>query len=107
MKESKALVQISETSTATARFFDHQTTAQLARVPTRTLLRYWRHGLIKPLNRGERYGIFFDEQAIYRIRKAENVRESMRANIASATTIIKLLDEVETLKTELRFNRKL
>lgn len=105
MKESRTIVRLSTSTEPAPQSLDHQKTAQLARVPTRTLLRYWRHGLIKPLNRGERYGIFFDEQAIYRIRKAENIRVSMRTNIASATTILKLLDEVETLKTELRFNR--
>ena len=106
MKEPNTLVQVSQTPTTNVQMFDHQTTAHLARVPTRTLLRYWRHGLIKPLNRGERYGIFFDEQAIYRIRKAESIRSSMKTNIASATTVLKLIEEVETLRTEIKFTRQ-
>ena len=105
MKVSRTIVCIAESEQSTPQSFDHQKTAQIARVPTRTLLRYWRHGLIKPINSCERHGIFFDEQAIYRIRKAESIRTSMRTNIASATTILHLMEEVEELRTELKFNR--
>ena len=107
MTKSNSIIRIAASTSTSGQFFDHSTTARLARVTTRSLLKYWRHGLISPLNSGERYGIFFDEQAIYRIRKAESIRTEMRTNIATATTILKLLEEVEDLKTELKFNRRL
>ena len=106
MTSSRSIVRITTNREKGPRVFNHQETAELARVATRTLLKYWRYGLIKPINRGERYGIFFDEQAIYRVRKAESIRLSMRTNIASATTIMNLMEEVDHLKTELRFSRK-
>jgi DNA-binding transcriptional MerR regulator len=105
MKKSYSIIRTSSSAETQVRFFDHQTTARLARVTTRSLLKYWRHGLIKPLNSGERYGIFFDEQAIYRIRKAESIRASMKTNIASAAAILSLVEEIEKLRSELKFNR--
>lgn len=107
MTKTTSIIQFSRSADVPPRVFDHQKTARLARVTTRSLLKYWRYGLITPLNRGERYGIFFDEQAIYRIRKAETIRTAMKTNIASAATIMQLIEEVDELKTELRFTRKL
>lgn len=106
MTEENSIIRVIRTPGDHSHLFNHQETAQLARVATRTLLKYWRYGLIEPRNRGERYGIFFDEQAIYRIRKAESVRVSMKTNIPAAVAILKLMDQVEDLKAELRFSRK-
>ena len=107
MTSTTSIVRLTTPVETGTRLYDHYQTAQLARVSTRSLLKYWRYGIIKPKNRGERYGIYFEEEAIYRVRKAENIRATMRTDIASAAAIFKLIEENEHLKTELRFIRKL
>jgi hypothetical protein len=107
MTRSTSIVRLTSQTNPENRLFDHRETAQLARVPIRSLLKYWRYGIIKPKNRGERYGIYFEEEAIYRVRKAENIRATMATNIASAAAIFKLVEENERLTTELNFIRKL
>lgn len=83
--------------------FNHQDAAHAARVPVRSLLKYWKFGLIQPCNDCQRFGIFFDEEAIYRIRKAETIRNNLKTNIASASIILSLTEEIHSLKQELRF----
>lgn len=107
MTSSTSIIRLTKTGETGIRIYDHYQTAQLARVSVRSLLKYWRHGVIHPKNRGERYGIFFEEEAIYRVRKAENIRIKMQTNIASAAAIFKLVEDNERLRTELNFIRKL
>lgn len=107
MTSTTSIVQLTTPLETGIRLFDHYQTAQLAHVSIRSLLKYWRYGLIHPNNQCERYGIYFAEEAIYRVRKAENIRATMRTNIPSAVTIFQLVEETERLKTELRFIRKL
>lgn len=105
MTNKTAIVHLSTTTDSRDRLFDHYQTAQLAQVTTRSLLKYWRYGLICPNNRCERYGIYFEEEAIYKIRKAESIRLSLKTDIAAATTILKLAEENEELRNEIRFLR--
>ncbi|MGK0236789.1 MAG: putative site-specific integrase-resolvase [Candidatus Pelagisphaera sp.] len=87
------------------RLFNHKETAQLARVSVRSLLKYWKAGLIQPCNDCQRFGIFFPEETIYRIRKAETIRNALQTNIASASLVLSLNEEIHSLKQELRFFR--
>ncbi len=105
MKTSTTIVSIRDAHSQTRRVFDHQETAARARVPVRTLLKYWNFGLIEPRNDCQRYGIFFDEEAVYRIRKAESIRESLQTNIHSASIVFSLSEEISHLRQELRFLR--
>jgi len=76
MKTVTTIVTVSENREQAHRLFSHDEVARIARVPVRSVLKYWKSGLIQPRNDCERYGILFDEEAIYRIRKAETIRIS-------------------------------
>lgn len=70
----------------------------------RKIVFYCRKGVIQPVRReGENWQ--FDEETIMRLRHIEELRQLHRMNWAAIRTIVSLLDEVETLREELRFRR--
>ena len=69
----------------------------------RKIVFYCRNGIVSPAG-GE--GTWrFDEATVMRLRHIETLRQRHRMNWAAIRTIISLLDEVETLREELRFRR--
>lgn len=70
----------------------------------RKIFFYCRQGVIRPVRRSEE-DWHFDEETVSRLRHIEALRQQHRMNWAAIRTIISLLDEVETLREELRFRR--
>lgn len=70
----------------------------------RKIVFYCRKGVICPIKRAEEEWQF-DEESVIRLRHIEHLRQQHRMNWAAIRTIIALLDEVETLREELRFRR--
>jgi len=80
-------------------------TAHLAGVPRRSILVYYRAGLVRPVFQPP-YGVMtFTEEAIYTVRRIEHVRTVRGADVALIKTMFDLLDEVERLRAEVRFLR--
>lgn len=93
----------SDTSAAPQYIIDEA--ADQAGVTRRVWLRYWRWGLADSggnVNSNQRQ---FDEDAIYRVRRAEEIRRAMKTDLRSAATIVQLLERVEKLERELDFYR--
>ncbi|MFK7852099.1 MAG: chaperone modulator CbpM [Akkermansiaceae bacterium] len=65
---------------------------------------YCKQGVICPIS-SEEEDWYFDEEAVIRLRHIESLRQRHRMNWAAIRTIISLLDEVDTLREELRFRR--
>ena len=81
-------------------------TAHLAGVSRRSLLVYCRAGLVRPVFQPP-YGLMaFTEETIYTVRRVEHVRAVHGIDVAWIKTIFELLDEVERLRSEVRFFRK-
>jgi DNA-binding transcriptional MerR regulator len=79
--------------------------AQLAGVPRRSILIYCRAGLVRSILQPP-YGIMtFTEEAIHTVRRIEHVRINHSADITLLKTLFDLLEEVEQLRSELRFLR--
>ena len=79
--------------------------AKLAGVTRRVWLRYWRWGLANSdgvVNPDQRH---FDGEAIYRVRRAEQIRKRMETNLRAAAAIVRLLERVDRLEQELDFYR--
>ena len=69
----------------------------------RKIVFYSRKGIVSP---AEHPGDWhFDEESVIRLHNIETLRQRHRMNWAAIRTIIALLDEVETLREELRFRR--
>ena len=81
-------------------------TADLAGVPRRIVLVYCHAGLVRPVVQ-EPYGVMeFTEEAIYAIRRIEQMRTVHGLSLAWIKIIFDLLDEVERLRAEVRFLRR-
>jgi len=80
--------------------------AHIAGVPRRSILIYCRAGLVQSVFQPP-YGVMaFTEEAIHTIRRIEQVRSMHGSNITLLKTLFSLLEEVERLRSELRFLRK-
>ncbi|MGD0059604.1 MAG: MerR family transcriptional regulator [Verrucomicrobiia bacterium] len=79
--------------------------AHLAGVPRRSILIYYRAGLVRPVVHPP-YGVMeFTEEAIHTLRQIEYLRSVHDVDLAMLKTMFELLDEVERLRAELRFLR--
>ena len=79
--------------------------AKIAGVTRRVWLRYWRWGLANSdgvVNPDQRH---FDGEAIYRVRRAEQIRKRMKTDLRAAAAIVQLLERVDRLERELDFYR--
>jgi DNA-binding transcriptional MerR regulator len=65
---------------------------------------YCRKGLIRPATH-QASGWHFNEETVLRLRHIETLRQRHRMNWAAISTIIGLVDEIESLRDELRFRR--
>jgi DNA-binding transcriptional MerR regulator len=75
--------------------------ARLAGVSRKVLLQYCRAGVVQPFFLPP-YGVMvFDEEAVHRVRRIEN----MRARSDLLRTLHGLVDEVDRLRAEVRFWR--
>jgi predicted site-specific integrase-resolvase len=82
-----------------------EATAHLARVPRRSVLIYCRAGLLRPVFQPPHGVMGFTEEAIYAIRRIEKLRAVHSMDVSCIKTMFDLLDEVERLRTEIRFFR--
>ena len=80
-------------------------TAHLAGVSRRSLLIYCRRGLVQPVFQPPNQMMMFTDKTIYTIRKVEHLRASHDNDLAWINTVFVLLNEVEHLRSELRFVR--
>ena len=80
-------------------------TAHLARVTRRVVLIYCRAGLVRPVFQPP-YGIMaFTEEAIYTVRRIQDIRAAHGLNVAWIKSMFALMEEVERLRAEVRFFR--
>lgn len=86
--------------------YNHETAARLADVSVRYLLRCWNHGIVAPVSNTGRYGIYFDDEAIYRLRQADYLRRERGINISGIALILSLGNRIEELEAEIKFLKK-
>jgi len=70
--------------------------AQITGIETTTLVQYQEHGIIRPQ---------FDDETVRCLRRIEHLRESCEMNLEGLRLLSKLLDEVDSLRQELRGHR--
>lgn len=80
-------------------------TAHLAGVPRRSVLIYCRAGLVRPVFQPPHGVMAFTEEAIYTVRRIEDVRATHGVGVAWVKAMFDLLEEVARLRAEVRFNR--
>ncbi len=79
--------------------------ARIAGVSRRSILSYCRTGLVRPVLQPP-YGVMtFTEEAIHAIRRIEYLRTVRGLDVALIKTMFDLIEEVESLRAEVRFLR--
>lgn len=79
--------------------------AELAGIPRRSILVYCRAGLVRPVLQPP-YGVMgFTEEAIYTVRRIEQLRAVHGSDLDWLKTLFALLKEVDRLRAELQFLR--
>lgn len=86
-------------------FYSLEATAHLAGVTRRSILIYWRAGLVRPVVQPPYGMIEFTEETIYNVRRIERWRAVHGVDVAWLKSLVELLDEMERLRAELRFFR--
>jgi MerR family transcriptional regulator/heat shock protein HspR len=81
------------------------TAANLAGVSRRSILIYWKAGLLSPVVEPGYGTLYFNDEAIHAIRNIERLRRDEGINLTGVRMIFELTQELERLRTELRFLR--
>ncbi len=85
---------------------DLKTAALLAGVPTPVLECYRDYGVAISFKVEGADGFFFEDDTVYRVRRAEHIRRSHNIDPRTAALIMALLERVEGLETEVAFWRE-
>ena len=78
----------------------------IAHVPRRTILRYYKHGLVSPAADPEDAGYCFDGETIRTLRRIEHLRTRCGMNLDGIKLILDLMSEVERLRAGAQFMRE-
>ena len=81
--------------------------AQMAQVPRRLIVLYYKHGLVTPVTDPAGAGWYFDDEAVRIVRRIEHLRSTCGLNLAGIKLVMSLINEVERLRTELRFHHRI
>lgn len=95
----------SKTTVHPNRLYDHTAAAQLAGVSVRVFLIYWNRDIIEPAMNTGRYGIFFNDEAIFTVRKAEQLKRDLGVNYPGVRAVLILQRRIDELTAEVRFLR--
>ncbi|MCX8090086.1 MAG: MerR family transcriptional regulator [Verrucomicrobiae bacterium] len=79
--------------------------ARLAHVPRRWIAIYYLHGLVAPVMDPDSGGWFFNDEAIRRLRRVEQLRQAHGVSLPIIRLVLELEAEIERLQRELRFWR--
>jgi len=71
--------------------------AEITGVSSQTILHYQEHGLLPQA--------VFDDEALHTLRRIDYLQTTCEANLSGLRLILDLLDQVESLRTELRARR--
>jgi DNA-binding transcriptional MerR regulator len=80
-----------------------ETVVHLTGVSRRSILVYIKSGLVPAQGDPENESFTFDEDGIYRIRRIEHLRSEQGINLAGIQVIFELLNQIEHLRSEMRF----
>jgi DNA-binding transcriptional MerR regulator len=78
---------------------------KITRISKDQIVLYYQHGLVSPV-RATKREILFDEEAIHKLRQISFLLSEYGINHQGLRQFVSLMDEVERLRTEVRFLRQ-
>jgi DNA-binding transcriptional MerR regulator len=100
---SKADLQLTEPQPGLVYSLD--AVVHLTGVSRRSILVYCKSGLVRSVGDQQQGEFSFDDEAIYRIRRVEQLRTVHGLNLAGIRMIFELMSEIRRLENEMRFLR--
>ena len=97
-------IQLFETLPRTV--YSIEALGQLAGVRRREILIYCRHHLLSPVADPQYEGYYFNDEAIRTLRRIEYLHHTRGINLEGIKIIFHLMNEVEQMRSELRFLRQ-
>ena len=92
---------------AAGSIYSIEQTARLAGVPRRAIAVYFRYGLVSLAADPDVGGWYFDDEGIRTLRQIERLRNSLGMSLTAVKLVLQLSHEVERLRQEVRFLRRL
>ena len=86
-------------------FYTIETLVQVTGVEVARVRLYHESGLIHPAGARETGEQVFDDEAVYRLRRIEFLREEQGVSLEGVRIIFELMNEVHRLREEMRFLR--
>ena len=83
-----------------------ETAQQLVHVPRRMIAVYCKHGLLSPVVDPACGGYYFNDEAIRTLRCIEYLRSDCGINLVGIKIILRLTNEVESLRADVSFLRR-
>lgn len=96
-----ALIRLRIVSPANQSPYSLEELARLGGVPPALVQRYLDEGLLEPIAGHARTSWFFDDNALFELRRIERFRRELGVNIAGVAVIHDLLRQIDDLKAEL------
>jgi DNA-binding transcriptional MerR regulator len=100
-RSEMALIRVRMVSPSNQAPYSIEELAQLAEVPPALVQRYLDEGLLEPVAGHSRTAWFFDDKALFELRRLQRLRRELGVNIAGVAVIHDLLHQIEELKAEL------
>ena len=101
-RETIEFVQLTVINPEAGKLFDLRTAAKDTAVDPDGIRAYCREGLVRAIDYKEDGEPLFDEDAIYWLRRIQNLRTEMQLEGRGLRIVLDLLREVEQLRQELR-----
>ena len=83
-----------------------ETVARITRIPEEEIVIYHRTGVISSTRSDGSSQLLFDETAVHQLRRVSFLLSEYEMNPAALKLVSSLLQEIETLRAELRFLRE-
>ncbi len=78
---------------------------ELTGVSSQTIVHYQEHGLVAPVATRGRGARLFNDEALRTLRRIEHLRSRYEMNLHALKFTLRLLDEMERLRSDLRSRR--
>jgi DNA-binding transcriptional MerR regulator len=83
-----------------------ETVEKITHISREQIVLYYRYGLVSPVKTAEEADLFFDDEAIHKLRRIAFLLSEYGINHEGLRMVSSLLNEVEKLREEVRFLRK-
>jgi DNA-binding transcriptional MerR regulator len=106
MSESEDLHDSSIETFSAGSIYTLETVEKITRISRDRIVIYYQSGLVAPVKRDERDNLFFDDEAIHKLRRIAFLLSEYGVNPDGLKKFFALIDELERLREEVRFLRQ-